>query len=413
MPENLNINQIKIEIENILKSNKNILKNIINELYKHPEIGGEELFAKNLITKILKDHHFDINEDIKNLPTAFIATSSYSNSKPNIAFLTEYDALPEIGHACGHNASAAVSIGASLALSECIKKYKINGTVFTIGTPGEENIGSKAILVKNSYFKNIDTTMMVHSYDHWLLDPKLFALDALEITFKGRASHAANSPELGVNALDALILTFNGINCLRQQTKDRTRIHGIITKGGEIPGSIPELTSAKIYVRSDDSKYLKSLTQRVKDCAYAASIATGCKMSIKTFEEHTDNLISNKVMLNLFKINLSKFIKKDLIHISEEKMWASSDVGNVSYFVPTIQPVNAIAPYGVNLHTSEFARETVSNNALDNVIFSACAMASTGLEIMIDENLLKLIKKEFKETTKKLKNNSDSNNSKK
>lgn len=413
MSDRVDINMLKREIENNLKSDNQIIKKIIKELYKKPEIGGEEFFAKELITKILRDHDFEINENITNLPTAFIATSNYNNTEPNIAFLTEYDALPEIGHACGHNASAAASIGAALALSECIKKWKINGTVYVIGTPGEENIGSKAILIKNGYFNNIDIAMMVHSYNYWLLDPKLFALNALEITFKGKAAHAANSPELGVNALDALILIFNGISCLRQQTKDRTRIHGIITKGGDIPGSIPELTSAKIYVRADESKYLENLTERVKKCAYAASIATGCKVSIKSFEEHTDGLVSNKILLNLFENNLSKFVKKDSITISEEQMFGSSDVGNVSYCVPTIQPANAIASQGINVHTPEFTRETIKEKALNNVIYSGYAMASTGLEIMVDENLLKLIKEEFKEATKDIKNNSNSNKSKK
>ena len=395
MSDSIDINILKKEIENTLKSDKQIIKKIIDELYKKPEIGGEEFFAKELITKILRDRNFKINENITNLPTSFIANSSYNDTKPNIAFLVEYDALPGVGHACGHNTSGAASIGAALVLSDCVKKWKINGNLLVIGTPGEENIGSKAIIINNGYFKNIDLAMMVHSYDKWLLDPKILALDALEITFKGKPSHAAGSPEFGINALDALILTFNGINCLRQQTKDRTRIHGIITKGGDIPGSIPELTSAKIYVRSDESKYLENLTERVKKCAYGASIATGCKMSIKTFEEHTDDLVSNTILLNLFKNNLSKFVKKDSINISEDKIVGSSDVGNVSHCVPTIQPMNAIASQGIPVHTPEFARETISDNALENVIISSYAMACTGLDCIVDKNSLELVKKEF------------------
>lgn len=395
---NDNIEIIKDDIFRGLNSIKNQLREIVIELYKNPEIGGEEFESIKLLKKILQDKGFHINEEpIENLPTAFLGESFYEKSKPNIAFLIEYDALPELGHACGHNASAATSIGAAIALSECIKKWHLKSTVIAIGTPGEENIGSKSIMIKKGMFKNIDLAMMVHSGDYWLLDPKVYALNALEVRFKGRSAHAANSPEHGINALDAVVLTFNGINCLRQQIKDGTRIHGVITKGGDAPNIIPEYCSAKIYVRAESLTYLNNMTKKVKDCAYGASIATGCKLEITSFEEHTDNLKSNKVMLSLFKRNLKQFISEDKIKDYENKIWASSDIGNVSHCMPTIQPVSAIVPYGIKIHTREFAKETMSDNALDNIIFSAYAMACTALDCIIDKNLLESIKKEFLE----------------
>jgi amidohydrolase len=371
------------------------LKYIIDTLFTHPEVGGKELSSSKLLVEMLGRSGFETKQPIANLPTAFKASySAGSKQTPVVAFLTEYDALPNLGHACGHNTSCAASIGAALSLSSCVKTEGLNGMIIVMGTPGEENLAYKVDLLKAGEFQGIDAALMVHADDRWLLEPRVMALDAFEFLFTGKAAHAAASPEKGINALDAVHLTFNAISFLRQHLRDGTRVHGIVTQGGDAPNIIPEIASATVYVRSEDSLYLNDISRRVVDCARGAALATGCELKVDSVENHQDSLISSPVLIDLFKHNLSRFVDSSEIKMREDTIWASTDAGNVSYVVPTIQPLMAIATHGTPLHTKEFAIATISPEALDAVIWSAYAMACTALELFTDKGLQESLRKE-------------------
>ncbi|MFW6118222.1 MAG: M20 family metallopeptidase [Chloroflexota bacterium] len=391
---------IKEEVFNILHGRiKEQLREIIKELYRNPEVGGEEFNSSDLLIRVLSDWEFDTKRGVAELPTAFVGTfCAGQNSKPKIAFMAEYDALPVLGHACGHNVSCTASVGAAMSFAMCLKKWRLDGTAIVLGTPGEENLGGKVDLLEAGVFKDIDAAMMIHSSDKWLLDPKVMALDALELNFKGKAAHAAGAPEKGINALDAINLTFSGINCLRQHIMDGCRIHGIITKGGDAPGIVPETAAARIYIRAINSEYLADLSQRVKNCARGAALATGCTLEISSFEHHTDSLKSNHTILDLFATNLGRLIKQDNIIRSEPKNWASTDAGNVSYAVPTIHPLMAVAPDGVEIHTPEFAEATITAQSVEAATISAYAMACTALDLAIRREIWDAIKEEFGES---------------
>jgi amidohydrolase len=371
------------------------LGSIVRYLHDNPEIGGMETESAAFLCEILRTQAFEIQVGVAGLPTAFVGTFCGSDQiEPRVAFVVEYDALPSLGHACGHNASAAASMGACLALAEVMREHRLPGTCMAAGTPGEENLAGKIPMIKAGIFHGVSAVMMAHAYDHWIIESQAMALDAMEFSFKGRPAHGAVAPHEGINALDAVMLTFHGINCLRQHVLDGSRIHGIVTHGGDAPNIVPEKAVAEYYVRARNSEYLKELTRRVQDCARGAALATGCELEITTFEPHQDNLKSNKVLLELFRANLSRWVDSSQIIQTPEAL-GSTDMGNLSHAVPSIHPLMPVAPKGVNVHTHEFARATLSEEALNTVVLAASAMACTALDIILDEEKRDAVAREF------------------
>ncbi|MEW6070647.1 MAG: M20 family metallopeptidase, partial [Candidatus Thermoplasmatota archaeon] len=285
------------EVDNL----KDELFELSKNIHSHPELGLKEYKACKWITEILKEHGFKVKVGVAGLETAFVGEYACKEKGYNIAFLAEYDALPEVGHGCGHNIIASASVGAGIALSKLANLLR--GKFFVIGTPGEEGQGGKIIMLERGIFKNIDAAMMIHPSDQTIVARDSLAVRELKLEFFGRTAHAAAEPELGINALDAVIQTFNSINALRQHVREDVRIHGTITKGGVLPNIVPDYASALFFVRALDDKYVEEVLKKVIECAKASSLSTGAKLKFEIGKGYRAKKI-NRAFYELFKNNL-------------------------------------------------------------------------------------------------------------
>jgi amidohydrolase len=384
---------LKEKVISFIERIKEEIFEVADEIYKNPELGNQEFKASKLLREKISAYGFLVNE-VEGLPTAFLARKKGQKPGPKIAFLAEYDALPKIGHACGHNLIAAASFGAAAALGALGEE--LSGEVILVGSPAEETDGAKVLLVERGIFNDMDAAMMVHPGNRTTIYTTSLAMEALEFTYTGKAAHAAASPHLGINALDAVILLFNGINALRQQLRPDARIHGIIVEGGHTPNIIPERAVARFYVRAKEKKYMLEVKEKVIACAKGAELSTGAKLSYRNFELGFDNLVTNKTMAEVFKANLKELGYHDIS--DEEEGIGSTDMGNVSQVVPAIHPHIAIAEKDVVPHSLEFLKAAGSTRGKETAVLSAKVLAMTALDIMTREELLKKIKEEFEET---------------
>ncbi len=276
---------------------------------------------------------------------------------------------------------------------------EIPGTIIILGTPGEETYGGKVYLVDQHQFDDIDDAMMFHpSTENQILSSTL-ALDALEVTFFGKAAHAAGAPHLGINALDAVILTFNGINALRQHLTDDVRIHGIINEGGKAPNIVPERAQARFYLRTRKRNHLNEIVQKFKKICEGAAQMTGATYEIRQFENSNDNLISNKIIGNLFENNLHILGITDIQPFQED--CGSTDMGNVSQIIPVIHPYLKICNPEIICHSREFAQATIKPQGLNSLKNAAKALAMTTLDLLHNPGYIKKAKCELKKTKKK------------
>ncbi|WP_243115008.1 M20 family metallopeptidase [Paraclostridium sordellii] len=344
----------------------------------------------------MKEYGFDTIYPYCNMDTAFRAELG-DNNGPTIAFLAEYDALPGYGenkepaHACGHNWIAASTLGSCMVLSKLKEKFK--GKIVLIGTPAEESIGGKCDLVKSGVFDDIDVCYQMHIEAFNNINCKALAMDSIEFTFKGVAAHAASHPHMGVNALDAVQLTFAGINALRQHVKSDVRIHGIVSDGGEAANIVPEKASCKFYIRASERSYLNEVTKKVINCAKGAELMTGAKLTYRNFENPFDNIINNKVLQDITKNNLIEVGITDILEGKDGPV-GSTDIGNVSQVCPTMYTEIAldINPM-VYVHEKEFLNYANSKEAYDKLHKSVKAMVGCALEIYLENGLLDEIKK--------------------
>ncbi len=301
--------------------------------------------------------------------TAFRATIE-TGEGPTIAILCEYDALPGIGHACGHNVIATSGAGAGAALA-AVKGQLPTGRIQVIGTPAEEGGGGKVKLIKAGLFTDVDAAMMIHGFDRTLLHQDLLGIGRATFEFTGKASHASADPWEGVNALDACIQTFNAVSMLRQQVRPDCRIHGIILNGGAAA----------------------NLHRRVVACAEGAAKAAGCTLTVTQHDNVYEPMKSSRVLLDLFKANMASVGLTEGAPIPDRL--GSSDVGNVSQVVPTIQPMIAIAPEGMAIHTRDFADAAVKPLARQGMVAAAKTMAMTTFDLLADPSRVKAAKEEF------------------
>ncbi|WP_073048773.1 M20 family metallopeptidase [Dethiosulfatibacter aminovorans] len=384
----------------ILKSINNLEKEFIelsDKILEKPELGNEEFYACKLHTDLLKKHGFEVEESFMEQETGFKATYDSKKKGPAVAFLSEYDALPGIGHGCGHNMLGTVSTGSGIVLKQIIDD--IGGKVVVFGTPAEETSGAKVIYADKGAFDDIDIALVAHPNSEYNESGTSLAMEAIQFEFIGKTSHAASAPEKGINALDATINTFNNINALRQQTKSDARIHGIIKEGGKAANVIPDKCIAQFYVRAASKLYLEELVEKVKNCARGASAAAGTKLEISNFEFSYDNLVTNRTLSDLFTENLRK---AGVDKISKaRKAYGSLDAGNVSHKCPTIHPYFDITNNReIAAHTVEFRDSTKTDYAYDNMKKTINALVSTAVDVINDEELQHRIREEFERTEK-------------
>jgi amidohydrolase len=360
-------------------------------LHANPEIAYEEHQAAELLTEILSQHGFAVRRGVGDLPTAF--TGLAGTGGPQIAFLAEYDALPGIGHACGHNLIGAASLGAALALKELADADALR--VLLVGCPAEERGGGKIRLVEAGVFAGTAAAMLVHPSNRTEVVKLALGMRALSVEYFGKASHAAAQPDLGVNALDAAVLAYVSIAALRQQVRPDARIHGIITDGGQAPNIIPEHAAARFYVRALDMGYMDELVRRVAACCEAAAQATGCR--VKVSPEGPDYHPYKPVyrLAELFRQNLES-LGTSVDQGPVDRDIGSSDVGNVSQVLPTIQPMLQISPREVTNHMVEFAEAAVSERGHHAMGIAAKAMAMTAVDLALDPAALERVTAEFR-----------------
>lgn len=357
----------------------------------NPEMGNQEFKAMEKLTSLLSQHGFTIETGVVNKPTAFRATYDSGKAGPSIAYLCEYDALPGIGHGCGHNMIGTMSSGAAIALSKVLNIT--GGKVVVLGTPAEETNGAKVDMAEQGVFTGIDVAMILHPEDKNHESGLSLAMDAIQFEFKGKPSHAASAPHEGINALDAVILTFTGINALRQQITPDARIHGIIKEGGKAANVIPDLAIAQFYVRAGKKKYLKELTEKVKNIARGAALMTGATLDISYYETSYDDMNTNDTLSAAFTSNL-KLVGITDIHPARSS-YGSIDMGNVSNVVPAIHPYISIADTHLVGHTEEFRDATRTEKAHAALVQGAATLALTGYDVLTDKELLQKIKEEF------------------
>lgn len=364
------------------------------ELHANPEVGGQEYRSAELLCSLLREAGFEVERGIAGLPTAFLA--QVGRGRPAVALIVEYDALPELGHACGHDWSGVCSVLAAAALARVLRDAGIQGKVVAIGTPDEEGYEGKIPMITAGVFSQIDAAIMVHAFDDWYTSCESLALQELRFEFRGKPAHAAAAPWEGLNALDAVMIMFTGINCLRQHIQDGSRIHGIVTEGGYATNVIPERATAKVCVRARSSDYLDVLLERVTNCAKAGALATGCSVEIVTEGARYESLKSNPTLEELFRRNLSE-VTGGVIQLTKvsSPIIGSTDMGNLSRVVPTIQPLAAVAPRGVKPHTPEFAAATIAPSGIEKLIVCAKALSGTVIDLFVDAHVRERVWADF------------------
>ncbi|MGG3562637.1 M20 family metallopeptidase [Neobacillus rhizosphaerae] len=380
-------------LKNYVETIQSKLWVISDKLYHHPELGDQEYESMKLLVEFLEGNHFTVEKGIVDRPTAFKAVYDSKKEGPTIAYLSEYDALPEIGHGCGHNLIGTMSVGAGVLLSKVIDE--IGGRVVVLGTPAEETNGAKVPMAEQGIFDDIDAAMILHPADESYESGDSLAMDAIQFDFRGRTSHAAASPEKGINALDAVIQLFNGINALRQHVTSDVRIHGIIKEGGVAANIVPDKAVAQFYVRAKDRTYLNEVVQKVISIAKGASLMTGAEVHIENYELSYDNMVTNHTLSQLFSNNLlSTGVKK----IEKAKdSYGSIDMGNVSHVVPAIHPYIGLDSPGLIAHTREFADLTVTDNSHQILARGALALAMTGYDLITNKEEFEKMKNEFRQ----------------
>lgn len=388
-------------LQNLSKKYDKIFKDLkeLNEyIYKNPELGKKEFKACEAHKNILKKYGFKVTDNYIGIETAYLAEYSSEKDGPKIAYLAEYDALPEIGHGCGHNALGTASVGAGILLKDFVDEF--GGTVYVYGTPAEETLGAKVDMAEAGCFDNIDAAMLSHptgkSHER---SGTSQAMEALQFTFKGKTAHAAGDPYNGINALDGVIQFFNSVNALRQQTKESARIHGIISNGGEAANIIPDLAVANFYVREATTKEMVKLSERVKNCAKGAALATGTELKIENYEYTFKHLVTNETLSDVYVKNLKL---QGIEDIPVSKPSGSSDCGDVSHHCPTIHSYFPISKCELTGHSIEFAKASISEEAYKGMKEAVLALAMTGKDILSDKELLKKIKDEFEKVKKEL-----------
>ena len=353
---------------------------IADTIHANPELGFEEYEAAALLSGTLEKNGFAVERGVAGMETAFVATLRGQNGGPTVAFLAEYDALAGLGHACGHNIIGTAAVGAGLAMKTVLPE--LAGTIHVIGTPAEEGGGGKAIMVDAGVFTGINVAMMVHPSSRNLLGRLALTAYPISIEFFGKPAHAAGAPDKGINALDAVIQTYNSINALRQHLRDDVRIHGVITHGGDAPNIVPEYAEAQFIVRAADTSYAAEVLEKVRACAEGAALATGARLEFKQRGPRYDARMPNPKLMSLFKKNMEA-LGLDVEFATGNERMGSSDIGNVSQVIPAIHPYIAIAPEDIAGHTNEFRKASASPAGHEGLINAAKAMAMTAVDLLV------------------------------
>ncbi len=372
------------------------LEKINQYLFDFPEEGYQEYKASKILRETLMNNGFEVEKGAYGIETAFKGVYNSGKKGPTVAFLCEYDALPDIGHGCGHNLIASVGVGAALGLKSVIDDT--GGTIVVLGTPAEETSGAKVEMVRQGAFDDISFVMMAHPSALSEESGTSLALNAIEFDYRGKPAHAAHSPHKGINALDSVIFLFNGINALRQHVPSSIRMHGIITNGGAAANIVPEHAVAQFYVRAPKKELRDEVTEKVIAIAEGAAKMAGSKMTYKYYEEPYDDLRTNQTLSKVFNLNLLDLGEAQIFQNASSR--GSLDIGNVSQVVPTIHPWIGMGDETLVPHTREFAEHTLTQKGKEALYKGACALAMTAYDVIVSKDLQNEIHEEFEQKIK-------------
>jgi len=369
-----------------IEDRRNDLLKVSHAIHANPELAFEEHAAASVLCESLRQAGLDVEPGVFGLATAFDASFGDDGASGCVALLAEYDALPEIGHACGHNLIATASVGAGIGLASLLPH--LPGRVRVIGTPAEDHGGGKELMARRGAFEGVDAALMIHPSSVNLVNMPCICMSEVDVTYHGQAAHAAAMPERGINALDALIVAYQGIAALRQHIQSSERIHGIILDGGQAPNIVPERAVGRFYVRAASAGELEELKQRVAGCFHAGASATGATVDIDWGEVDYLDIKYNAPLAESFRANAEKlgreFFPYDKLPASVK---GSTDMGNISQRVPSIHPMLAAAPLHCTIHNPEFAKWAGSEMGDAAAIDGAKALAMTAIDFLCDPDL--------------------------
>jgi amidohydrolase len=355
---------------------------LARSIHADPELAFAEYRSAAKIVEVLRGHGFDVRAPVAGLDTAF--TAEFGSGELVVGLCAEYDALPEVGHGCGHNIIAAAAVGAGLALAETADRLGL--TVRVIGTPAEETGGGKVLMLERGLFDDVALAMLVHPGPEDICAPGSLAITDLEVRYSGRAAHAASAPELGVNAADALTVAQVAIGLLRQHLEPRQMVHGIVTTGGAAPNVVPAHTAAVYNVRAAEADSLQRLENRIRACFEAGATATGCTHEVVQVSPVYAELAPDVWLSEAYRSAITELGREPLDRAGErERVIGSTDMGNVTRVLPAIHPMIAVDCGDAVNHQAEFAEACASPSADRAVADGALAMASTVVAAAVDE----------------------------
>ena len=377
---------LRAEIDTAVDTVARTLLDVSHAIHERPELAFEEHFACEILANTLRNHALTVETGVYTLETAFETTINPDLDGPTVAVLAEYDALPDIGHACGHNIIATTALGAALALNSVASQ--LPGRVKLLGTPAEERGGGKELMARAGAFEGIDAALMIHPAGVNLATMPSICIAEVEVIYHGKASHASAMPHKGINALDGLLLAYQAISNLRQHIRSTERIHGIVEEGGSAPNIVPDRTVGQFYVRAANEKDLAKLKPRVQACFEAGATGSGCTVDVNWAGVDYLDLNTNWPLADRFRHHAEQLGRSFVDHEQALKFGAgSTDMGNVSYRLPSIHPMLAVAPPSVVIHNPEFAQWARSEKGDAAVIDGAKALAQTAAEYLLSPEL--------------------------
>jgi amidohydrolase len=367
------------------------LVDLSHEIHAHPELNFEEHHASETLCTLASRLGVELERGAYSLPTA---VAGEVGTGPRVGVICEYDALPGIGHGCGHNVIAAAGLGAGVALARVAAHA--GGCVRILGTPAEEGGGGKVFMARAGAFDGLSAAMMVHPADEDLAEISAIAVQQLFVQYHGLESHAAAAPHKGRNALDAAVLGYMGVAALRQHIRPTERVHGIFTKAGDKPNIVPREAAMHWYIRSDDTETLRPLKARVLAALEAGAAACGCSMTHTWDQTPYADMVTNRSLIEAYS-TFSATVGREVQETSvDNAVVGSTDMGNVSHLVPSIHPMIAVAPRGTAIHTAEFASHAISQRADQAIVDGAKAMALTALDLWTNAALRQQIDDDYR-----------------
>lgn len=350
-------------------------------IHANPEVSFAETAAATLVHEAIEDAGYVVDRPVEQMPTAVRGTLrglGPSQVNVSVGILAEYDALEGIGHACGHNLMAAAGVGAAIGLAAARETF--SGEVRFLGTPAEERGAGKQVMIEHGVFDGLDAAILAHPFDRNHLAMPALALEDLRLSFHGVSSHASSAPWDGANALDAMVQLLSSIGLWRQQLPNGTRVHGIVTDGGDAPNVIPAYTSGLFMLRAERDATLTALQDRFKDLARAAALAHGCRVEIESIGTSKE-MRNNTALAAAFEANATKLGFS--FELPDPSFVGSTDMGNVSQIVPSIHPYLQICEPGVPVHSTAFREAAASRRANETFIRAAIAIAHTALDVLL------------------------------